>query len=181
MSEITDKYKLNEPIFTQAEIEARAVALGRRITEDFRGEEVMLVGILRGAVMWMSELLKNIDLETEIDFMAVSSYGSSTKSSGVVRIEKDFEGDIEGKNVILVEDIVDTGITLNYIRDYIGAKKPKTVRICALLDKPSRREVHVDIDYLGFRIDDIFVVGYGLDVAQRYRNLPYITSVRVDG
>jgi hypoxanthine phosphoribosyltransferase len=181
LSEITEKYKLNEPIFTREEIERRAAELGRQITEDFRGEEVMLVGVLRGAVLWMSELLKSVDLETEIDFMAVSSYGASTKSSGVVRIDKDFEGDIEGKNVILVEDIVDTGVTLNYIKEYIEARKPKTVRICALLDKPSRREMSVDIDYRGFVVDDVFVVGYGLDVSQRYRNLPYITSVRTDG
>jgi hypoxanthine phosphoribosyltransferase len=180
MSEITDRYKLNDVMFTREQIEARAAEIGRRITADYAGEEVILVGILRGAVMWLSEVIKSVDLELQIDFMVVSSYGEATKTSGVVRIEKDLAEDVEGRHVILVEDIVDTGVTLNYLKEYLEGKKPASVRICALLDKPSRREQPVGIDYLGFTVGDVFIVGYGLDVAQRYRNLPYITSVRVE-
>jgi hypoxanthine phosphoribosyltransferase len=179
MSEITDRYRLNDVMFTRRQIEDRAVGLGRRITEDYAGEEVVFVGILRGAFMWLSEIIKSIGLETRIDFMVVSSYGDATKASGVVRIDKDLAENIEGAHVILVEDIVDTGVTLNYLKAYLEGKGPASVRVCSLLDKPSRREQRVDIDYLGFTVDNVFIVGYGLDVAQRYRNLPYITSVKV--
>ncbi|MDR2162755.1 MAG: hypoxanthine phosphoribosyltransferase [Clostridiales Family XIII bacterium] len=181
MSEITDKYRLNDVMFAREQIEGRAVEIGRQIARDYEGEEVVFIGILRGAFMWLSEIVKSVDLEVLIDFMVVSSYGAATKASGVVRIDKDLSEDVEGKHVILVEDIVDTGMTLNYLKEYLEGKGTASVRICSLLDKPSRREVPVDIDYLGFTVDNVFIVGYGLDVAQRYRNLPYITSVRVDG
>jgi hypoxanthine phosphoribosyltransferase len=180
MSEITDKYKLNDVMFTREQIETRAAEIGRQITADYAGDEIIVIGILRGAVMWLSELIKSVDLEMQIDFMVVSSYGEATKTSGIVRIEKDLSEDIEGRHIILVEDIVDTGVTLNYLKEYLEGKGPASVRICSLLDKPSRREQPVDIDYLGFTVDNVFIVGYGLDVAQRYRNLPYITSVRVE-
>jgi hypoxanthine phosphoribosyltransferase len=180
MSEVTDKYRLNDVIFTREQIEGRAAEIGRSITRDYEGREVVFVGILRGAFMWLSEIVKAVDLELLIDFLVVSSYGAATKTSGVVRIDKDLSENIAGKHVILVEDIVDTGVTLNYIKEYLLSKGPASVKICSLLDKPSRRERPVDIDYLGFTVDDVFIVGYGLDVAQRYRNLPYITSVRVE-
>ncbi|MDR0519033.1 MAG: hypoxanthine phosphoribosyltransferase [Clostridiales Family XIII bacterium] len=179
MSKITDKYKLNDVMYSREQIEARAAEIGRQITADYAGEEVIFVGILRGAVMWLSEVIKSVELEALLDFMVVSSYGEATKTSGVVRIDKDLTEDIDGKHVIIVEDVVDTGITLNYLKDYIGSRGPASVKVCALLDKPSRRQKPVDIDYLGFTVENIFIVGYGLDVAQRYRNLPYITSVTV--
>ncbi|MDR3225442.1 MAG: hypoxanthine phosphoribosyltransferase [Clostridiales Family XIII bacterium] len=179
MSKITDQYKLNDVMYTREQIETRAAEIGGQITADYAGEEVIFVGILRGAVLWLSEVVKSVGLETQIDFMVVSSYGEATKTSGVVRIDKDLAEDIEGKHVILVEDIVDTGVTLNYLLEYLESRGPASVKICALLDKPSRRERPVNIDYLGFTVENIFIVGYGLDVAQRYRNLPYITSVTV--
>jgi hypoxanthine phosphoribosyltransferase len=180
MNEGTDKYRLHDVIFTREQIEGRAVEIGRCITSDYEGREVVFVGVLRGAFRWLSEVVKAVDLETRLDFMVVSSYGDATKASGVVRIDKDLAEDIEGAHVVLVEDIVDTGVTLNYLKTYLEGKGPASVRICALLDKPSRREQRVDIDYLGFTVDNVFIVGYGLDVAQRYRNLPYITSVSVE-
>jgi hypoxanthine phosphoribosyltransferase len=180
MSEVTDKYKLNDVIFTREQIEARAAEIGRSITRDYEGKEVIFVGVLRGAVMWLSELIKCVELEVRLDFMVVSSYGKATKTSGVVRIDKDMAEEVEARHVILVEDIVDTGRTLKYIKEHIEGKGAASVKTCALLDKPSRRELPVDIDYLGFTVEDVFLVGYGLDVAQRYRNLPYITSVSVN-
>jgi hypoxanthine phosphoribosyltransferase len=177
MSEITDKYKLNDIMFTREQIETRAAEIGRQITLDYAGCEVIFVGVLRGAVMWLSEVVKSVDLETQLDFMVVSSYGQSTKTSGVVRIDKDMAEEVEDRHVILVEDIVDTGRTLNYIKAHIESKGAASVKTCALLDKPDRREMSIDIDYTGFTVDNVFIVGYGLDVAQRYRNLPYITSV----
>lgn len=171
------KIKLGEIIISRDEIENKAVEIGKQITEEYKGEEVFIVGILKGATMWMSEVIKNIDLPTIIDFMAVSSYGASTKSSGVVKINKDLDMSAEGKNVIIMEDVVDSGITLNYLKDYFLAMNPKSLKICTLLDKPSGRKIPIDIDYIGFEVGDVFIVGYGLDFAQKYRNLPYITSI----
>ena len=162
-------------MITQEQISERAAQIGREIEKDFDGEPVVLVGILRGAVMWMVDIMKNVNLDMVIDFMAVSSYGSSTKSSGVVRINKDLDTDVAGKNVIIVEDIVDSGTTLSYLRRYFENREAKAVKICTLLDKPSGRKVDIDVDYIGFTVDDRFIVGYGLDYDQRYRNLPYIT------
>ena len=162
-------------MITQEQISERAAQIGREIEKDFDGEPVVLVGILRGAVMWMVDIMKNVNLDMVIDFMAVSSYGSSTKSSGVVRINKDLDTDVAGKNVIIVEDIVDSGTTLSYLRGYFENREAKGVKICTLLDKPSGRKVDIDVDYIGFTVDDRFIVGYGLDYDQRYRNLPYIT------
>ena len=170
-------YKLGNVIITEEKILERAEELGAQISKDYEGEEVFVVGILKGAVMWMSELIKRISVPVYMDFMAVSSYGASTKSSGVVRILKDLDSGIEDKNVIIVEDIVDSGITLNYLKNHFMARGAKSLRICALLDKPAGRKKTIDVDYVGFTVEDIFIVGFGLDANQQYRNLPYITSI----
>ncbi|MGI6722614.1 MAG: hypoxanthine phosphoribosyltransferase [Anaerovoracaceae bacterium] len=167
-------------MITQEEILKRAAEIGRQITEDYKGEGVLLIGILKGAVMWMTDLMKNIDLDVEIDFMACSSYGASTKSSGIVKINKDLDSDIEGKNVIIVEDIVDSGTTLAYLKKYLSNRSPKSIAICALLDKPQGRKVELEADYKGFDVDDRFIIGYGLDFNQKYRQLPYISYLAED-
>jgi len=162
-------------MITQEEILQKAKEIGLRITQEFEGEEIVMVGILRGAVLWMADLMKNIGLDMTIDFMAVSSYGGAKKSSGVVKINKDLDTDIEGKSVIIVEDIVDSGVALNYLRGYFVSRVAKGEKICPLLDKPDGRRIDIDVEYIGFTVDDRFIVGYGLDYDQRYRNLPYIT------
>ncbi|MCL1983299.1 MAG: hypoxanthine phosphoribosyltransferase [Clostridiales bacterium] len=170
-------FSFGEVMIHEEQILARAAEIGKAISEEFANEEVLVVGILKGAVLWLSDVIKHIDLDVHIDFMAVSSYGASTKSSGVVRIVKDLDTSIEGKNVIIVEDIVDSGVTLNYLKSYLLGMGPKSLRICALLDKPAGRRAEIDVDYVGFTVDDRFIVGYGLDYNQRYRNLPYITCL----
>ena len=172
--------QVGEVLIREEEIVERARELGKEISDRHESDEVILVGILRGAVMWMTELMKHIDLDITIDFMVCSSYGSSTKSSGVVRIDKDLSSDIEGKSVIIVEDIVDSGVTLNYLKGYLEGRKPKSVEICSLLDKPSGRRADIEADYVGFTVDDMFIVGYGLDYDQRYRQLPYISYLKED-
>ncbi len=162
-------------MITQEQIIERAAEIGKQIEQDFAGEPIVLVGILRGAVLWMADIMKSVNLDMTIDFMAVSSYGSGKKSSGVVKINKDLDTDIEGKNVIIVEDIVDSGITLNYLKGYFESHQAKAVKICTLLDKPEGRRAEIDVDYIGFTVDDRFIVGYGLDYDQKYRNLPYIS------
>lgn len=163
-------------LITEKEIIKRAEELGKQITKDYKGKELVLVGILRGAVMWMAELMKNIDLEDlTIDFMAVSSYGAATKSSGQVQVNKDLNSDIMGKDVIIVEDIVDTGVTLSYLRSFLKNREANSVEVCSMLDKPERREVEVPIKYRGFEVENLFIIGYGLDYDQKYRNLPYIS------
>lgn len=162
-------------LLTQEQIWNRAKEIGAQISEDFAGEELILVGTLKGAVVWMADMMKTITLDTQIDFISASSYGSSTVSSGKVKIKKDIELDIEGKNVLIIEDIIDTGNTLKYLKEYFEGKNAKCVKICTLLDKPSRRVADVKGDYIGFSIEDLFVIGYGLDFDQKYRNLPYIS------
>lgn len=166
---------VGEVMITEEEIRERAAEIGEQITGDYRGEGVILIGILRGAVPWMADVMKHIALDVEIDFIACSSYGATTKTSGVVKINKDLDSDIEGKNVIIVEDIVDSGITLNYLKGYLENRKPKSIRICALLDKPEGRRADIKADYVGFTVEDKFIVGYGLDFNQKYRQLPYIS------
>lgn len=162
-------------LFTEEQILSRAKEIGQEITEEFKGEEVVLIGTLKGAILWMSDVMKNIGLDTKIDFIIASSYGSGTTSSGVVKIKKNIDMDIYGKNVIIMEDIVDTGTTLKFIKEYLADRKAKCVKICTLLDKPSGRKVDVEADYKGFTVEDLFIVGYGLDYDQKYRNLPYIS------
>lgn len=162
-------------IITQEQISRRAAEIGRMIEEDFEGQEVVLVGILKGAVMWMADIMKNVNLDVTIDFMALSSYGSSTRSSGIVQINKDLDADVKGRNVIIIEDIVDSGTTLSYLKIYLENREARSVKICTLLDKPEGRRTDIDVDYIGFTVDDRFIVGYGLDYDQKYRNLPYIT------
>ena len=164
-------------LYTDKDIQKKAKELGKQITKDYAGEEVILLGTLKGAIMWMAELMKYIDLDTKIDFVAASSYGSGTTTSGVVTITKDIDMDIYNRNIIIVEDIVDTGVTLSYLKKYLEDRNPKDVKICTMLDKPSRRRVDLKPDYIGYEVDDLFIIGYGLDYDQRYRNLPYIGTV----
>ena len=169
---------VQEVLISSEEIGEKVREIGAHISEDYRGEKPLLVGILRGAVVVMSDLMRNIDLQCELDFMDISSYGTGTSSSGVVRILKDLEEDITGRHVLIVEDIIDTGLTLSYLRRSLLARKPASLEICSLLSKPSRRRVELDVKYLGFEVPDEFVVGYGLDYAGAYRNLPDICVLR---
>jgi hypoxanthine phosphoribosyltransferase len=169
---------VKEVLITSDEIQEKVRELGERITEDYRGERPLLVGVLRGAVIVLGDLMRNIDLPCEIDFMDISSYGTGTSSSGVVRILKDLEEDITDRHVLVVEDIIDTGLTLSYLRRSLLARRPASLEICALLTKPTRRRVELDVKYLGFEVPDEFVVGYGLDYAGAYRNLPDICVLR---
>lgn len=161
-------------LITSEEIGARVRELGQQITNDYAGQEILMIGVLRGAVIFMADLARSIKRPMDIDFMAISSYGLSTNSSGVVRIIKDLDEVVEGRHVLIIEDIIDSGLTLNYLVDNIKSRKPASVRICTLLSKPDRRKVNVTVDYNGFIIPDHFVVGYGLDYAGKYRNLPFI-------
>lgn len=166
-----------EIMISEDEIQKRIAEMGKEISKDYEGETILTICVLKGACIFMSDLLKNITTDTNIDFMAVSSYGAETSSSGVVRILKDLDSGIEGKHVLIVEDIVDSGLTLHYLRDYLLGRKPKTLKICTLLDKPERREADISPDYTGFVIENKFIVGYGLDYQEKYRNLPYITCL----
>lgn len=165
-------------LFTEQQILDKANELGEKITKDYEGEELIVVGALKGAVMWMSELIKRIDLDVKIDFVSVSSYGSGKTSSGFVTVKKDIGMDIYDKNVIIIEDIIDTGTTLKFLKERLEKRSPKSVRICTMLDKPSNRNVELKADYVGFTVDDLFIVGYGLDYDQKYRNLPYISYLQ---
>ncbi len=169
---------VKEVLITSQEIEDKVREIGARITEDYEGEKPLLIGILRGAVVIMSDLMRHIDLQCELDFMDISSYGTGTSSSGVVRILKDLEEDITDRHVLIVEDIIDTGLTLSYLLRSLRARRPASLEICALLSKPSRRRADLDVRYLGFEVPDEFVVGYGLDYAGAYRNLPDICVLK---
>ena len=164
-------------LISEEEINKRIEALGEQITKDYEGKEIHLVCILKGAAFFMCELAKKIKVPVTIDFMSVSSYGSGMESSGVVKIVKDLDEPLEGKNVIVIEDIIDSGRTLNYIMELMQNRKPSSLSLCTLLNKPDRRVTEVDVDYIGFDIPDKFIVGYGLDYDQKYRNLPYIGLV----
>ncbi len=164
---------------SQAEIADRIAELGKQIRLDYQGQPLHLICVLNGAFLFMADLVRQIDMPLTIDFLSVSSYGSRTESSGEVRLVKDLDQSLKNKHVLLVEDIIDTGLTMQYLLNYLKGRSPLSVKIISLLSKPSRRQVEIDIDYLGFEIDDAFVYGYGLDVAHIYRNLPFITSQKV--
>ena len=167
-------------LLSEQEVDQRIQEIGEQISKDYASKEVHLVCVLKGGSFFMCELAKRITVPVTLDFMSVSSYGSSTKSSGVVKIVKDLDEPLKDKNVIVVEDIVDSGRTLSYLLEMLRDRHPASLRLCTLLDKPERRVVDVNVDYTGFNIPDEFVVGYGLDYDQRYRNLPYIGIVKFD-
>ena len=165
---------IQEVLFTQEELEKRVRELAAQITADYQGKEIILISVLRGSFVFMADLCRSIGLDVTVDFMAVSSYGGGTSSTGQVQITKDLSGDISGKHVIVVEDILDSGNTLSYLLKLLEQRKPASIRLCTLLDKPERRTKPVEVSYSGFTIPDAFVVGYGLDYAEHYRGLPYI-------
>lgn len=168
---------MGEILISEEELQARITELGEQISKDFEGEEVVLICVLKGACMFLSDLMKRISAIVTIDFMAVSSYGNATESSGVVKISKDLDSSIEGKNVIIVEDILDTGLTLKYLYENLLTRNPKTLKIATLLEKPARKIADIEADYTGFEVEDRFIIGYGLDYEQKFRNLPYITCL----
>jgi hypoxanthine phosphoribosyltransferase len=159
-------------------LQNRIAELGAEISDDYRGRDLLLVGVLKGAVFFMADLMRRIDIPCEVDFMAISSYGAGVDSSGVVRILKDLDISIEGRNVLVVEDIIDSGLTLSYLLRNLEAREPASLEICALLTKPERREIDIECRYTGFEIPNRFVIGYGLDFAERYRNLPFVGVLR---
>jgi len=169
---------VGEILIGEEELQARIRELGTEISADYQGKELLLVGVLKGAVFFMADLMRAISVSCEIDFMAISSYGASTDSSGVVRILKDLDLNIDGRHVLVVEDIIDSGLTLSYLLRNLESREPASLEICALLTKPARREIDVPVRYIGFEIPNRFVIGYGLDFAERYRNLPYVGVLR---
>jgi hypoxanthine phosphoribosyltransferase len=169
---------LGETVVEADQLQARVRELGAEISTDYAGRDLLLLGVLKGAVFFLADLMRSIEGPCELDFMAVSSYGSLTDSSGVVRILKDLDAPIEGKDVLIVEDIVDSGLTLNYLLRNLRGRSPRSLEVCALLVKPGRRKIDLPIRYVGFEIPNRFVVGYGLDLDQRYRNLPYVAAIQ---
>jgi hypoxanthine phosphoribosyltransferase len=168
---------VGEVLISAEDLQRRVRELGEEISRDYAGRQLLLVGVLKGAVFFLSDLMRFISIPVEVDFMAVASYGSATDSSGVVRILKDLDAAIEGRDVLIVEDIVDSGLTLQYLLRNLGSRNPRTLEVCALLMKPERRKVDLPIGYVGFEIPDRFVVGYGLDYAERHRNLPFVAAL----
>lgn len=171
---------IKEILISAEQIDAKVKEMAAQITRDYRDKPPVLVGVLNGAFVFLADLIRNLDIPCTVDFVSWSSYGKDTSSSGVFRIMKDLETNVESKHVLVVEDIIDTGLTLHYLLDNIRSRKPASVKVAALLDKPSRRRIEATADYLGFQIPDAFVVGYGLDFAQRYRALPYIAILKPD-
>jgi hypoxanthine phosphoribosyltransferase len=169
---------IGEIIVQADELQHRVEELGAQISRDYAGRDLLLVGVLKGAVFFLADLMRQIDVPCEVDFMAVASYGSATESSGVVRILKDLDMAIEGRDVLIVEDIVDSGLTLQYLLRSLQTRNPASLEVCALLTKPSRRAIDLPARYIGFEIPDKFAIGYGLDHAERYRNLPYVAALR---
>jgi len=161
-------------------LRARIAELGAEISADYAGRDLLLIGVLKGAVFFMADLMRKLTIPCEVDFMAISSYGASTDSSGVVRILKDLDINIEGRHVLVVEDIIDSGLTLSYLMRNLESREPATLEVCALLTKPDRREIDVPVRYVGFEIPNRFVIGYGLDFGERYRNLPYVAVLSDD-
>lgn len=169
---------IDEILIQQDELEHRVTQLARQVSDDYRGKELFLVGVLKGAMFFIADLMRQLEVPAQVDFIAVASYGSTTGSSGVVRILKDLDTSIEAKDVLIVEDIIDSGLTLNYLLRSLNARNPASLEVCALLTKPERRKVDLPIRYIGFEIPNRFVVGYGLDLEQRYRQLHYIATLK---
>ncbi|MFB3738327.1 MAG: hypoxanthine phosphoribosyltransferase [Candidatus Velamenicoccus archaeovorus] len=169
---------IEKVLITRGQIDAKLAELGAQITRDYEGTDPLLVGVLKGAFVLMADLARHIHMPVEFDFMAVASYGASTRTSGVVRILKDLDHDIEGRHVLLIEDIVDSGLTLNYLLKNLRGRRPASLEVCALLHKVGIQQVHLDLRYVGFEIPPEFVIGYGLDFAEKYRNLPYIATLK---
>ena len=167
-------------LISEKELKERVTSIAAEITKSYNGEEVKTICVLKGAVMFMVDLVKYLELPVKFDFMDVSSYGNDTSSSGNIKILKDLDDPIEGENILIVEDIIDSGRTLFYLIEYLKSKNPKSIKLCTLFNKPDRREFDVEVDWIGFEIPDEFIVGYGLDYAQRYRNLPYIGILHFD-
>ena len=165
---------VGEVLIDEETLAARVAELGAEVSADYHGRDLLLIGVLKGAVFFMADLMRHLTVPCEVDFMAISSYGDATDSSGIVRILKDLDINIEGRDVLVVEDIIDSGLTLSYLIRNLESREPATLEVCALLTKPSRREIDVPVRYVGFEIPNKFVVGYGLDFAERYRNLPYV-------
>lgn len=172
------KNDIKEILFTEEEIAKKVSELGKIITKDYKGQDLTVIGILKGSNIFMGDLIRKIPIPLQIDFMVVSSYGQSTESSGIVRVLKDLDYSIENKNILIVEDVIDTGLTLDYLKEVLLKRKPKSIKICALLDKPARRRVNLKVDYIGFEIPDEFIVGYGIDYGEKYRNLPYVAVLK---
>jgi len=168
------------PLIAKEEINKKVKELAEKISKDYQKKELVVIGILKGAFVFLADLIRNLKIPVFCDFITVSSYGKATESSGVVKIVADISFPIEDKDVLLVEDIVDTGLTLQYLINHLKAKKPKTIKICALLDKPERHKIEIPIDYLGFKVPNKFVVGYGIDYDERFRHLPYIGYIEID-
>ncbi len=171
---------VGEVLIEEDALQSRIAELGAEISQEYEGRDLLLVGVLKGAVFFMADLMRELTIPCEIDFMAISSYGAATDSSGVVRILKDLDANIAGRDVLVVEDIIDSGLTLSYLMRSLKARKPASLEICALLTKPERREVEVPVKFVGFEIPNKFVIGYGLDFAERYRNLPYVAVLHPD-
>jgi len=169
---------IEEILVPREQIREMVVRLGKRISEDYAGSDLILVGVLKGGFIFLADLMREITIPVDMDLIAVSSYGASTKSSGVVRIIKDMDQDVANKHVLIVEDLVDTGLTLKHLKDLFNTRKPKSVRICTAFDKPSRRKVDIEVEYKGIEIPDKFIVGYGLDYAGKYRNLPDVCTLK---
>jgi hypoxanthine phosphoribosyltransferase len=174
------KDAVGEILIEEEPLQARIAELGAEISQEYEGRDLLLVGVLKGAVFFMADLMRELTVPCEIDFMAISSYGAGTDSSGVVRILKDLDANIAGRHVLVVEDIIDSGLTLSYLMRSLKARKPASLEVCALLTKPSRREIEVPVKFVGFEIPNRFVIGYGLDFDERYRNLPYVAVLHPD-
>jgi hypoxanthine phosphoribosyltransferase len=168
---------IGETLVAQDDLQRRVKELGAEISADYEGNDLVMIGVLKGAILFLADLMRELTVPCEVDFMAVSSYGSSTDSSGVVRILKDLDASIEGRDVLVVEDIIDSGLTLHYLMKNLRARNPASLEVCALLTKPERRRIDLPIRYVGFEIPNRFAIGYGLDHAQRYRNLPYVAAL----
>ena len=174
MSQAELEHGVAEVLIDEESLRGRVAELGEEVSSDYVGRDLLLIGVLKGAVFFMADLMRHLTVPCEIDFMAISSYGASTDSSGVVRILKDLDINIEGRHVLVVEDIIDSGLTLSYLMRNLESREPETLDVCALLTKPERREIDVPVRYVGFEIPNRFVIGYGLDFDERYRNLPYV-------